>query len=67
VRRDFEYARLAGMPLIVAAPSTDSLDVVEHVAKEFKIRVDANDPLPGMQQSLAYMRGVLAGLTYSNG
>jgi sugar phosphate isomerase/epimerase len=39
VRKDFEYARLAGMPLVVAAPSTDSLDVVEKVAKEFKIRV----------------------------
>ena len=39
VRRDFEYAKLAGMPLIVAAPSTDSLDVVERLAKEFDIRV----------------------------
>jgi sugar phosphate isomerase/epimerase len=39
VRRDFEYARLAGMPLVVAAPSHDALDVVEKVAKEFKIRV----------------------------
>src|SRR5512145_2443442 len=39
IRKDFEYARLAGMPLIVAAPSTDSLDAVEKVAKEFKIRV----------------------------
>jgi sugar phosphate isomerase/epimerase len=39
IRRDFEYARLAGMPLIVAAPSTDSLDAVEKVAKEYKIRV----------------------------
>jgi sugar phosphate isomerase/epimerase len=172
VRRDFEYARLAGMPLIVAAPSTDSLDLVERTAKAFGIRVaihnhgpedkyfpspydayaliedrdplmglcidightvragvdparavlelrdrvydmhikdltdfkdprsqvivgkgaidipalfralmqigftgnvaleyeiDAKDPLPGMQQSLAYMRGVLAGLTDANG
>jgi sugar phosphate isomerase/epimerase len=39
VRRDFEYARLAGMPLIVAAPTPDSLDVVERTAKEFGIRV----------------------------
>lgn len=39
VRKDFEYARLAGMPLIVAAPTIDSLDVVERMAKEFKIRV----------------------------
>jgi sugar phosphate isomerase/epimerase len=39
VRRDFEYAKLAGMPLIVAAPTPDSLDVVERLAKEFDIRV----------------------------
>jgi sugar phosphate isomerase/epimerase len=39
VRKDFEYARLAGMPLIVAAPSTDSLDVVEKLAKEFDIKI----------------------------
>jgi sugar phosphate isomerase/epimerase len=172
VRKDFEYARLAGMPLIVAAPSTDSLDLVERMAKEFQIKVaihnhgpedkyfpspydayeliknrdlhmglcvdightvragvdparsvlelrdrvydlhvkdltdfkdprsqvivgkgaidipalfraliqigftghvgleyeiDAKNPLPGMQQSLAYMRGVLAGITAANG
>jgi hypothetical protein len=24
--------------------------------------IDENDPLPGMKQSFAYMRGVLAGL-----
>lgn len=39
VRKDFEYAKLAGMPLIVAAPSSDALDVVEKVAKEFQIKV----------------------------
>ncbi len=39
IRKDFEYARLAGMPLIVAGPSLDSLDTVEKVAKEHKIRV----------------------------
>jgi len=38
-RKSFEYARLAGMPLIVAAPSTDSLDLVERLAKEFDIRI----------------------------
>ncbi|HXW06164.1 MAG TPA: sugar phosphate isomerase/epimerase [Vicinamibacterales bacterium] len=39
VRADFEYAKHAGMPLIVAAPSFDSLDIVESCAKEFDIRV----------------------------
>jgi sugar phosphate isomerase/epimerase len=39
VRKDFEYARLAGMPVIVAAPDFESLDVVEKLAKEFQIRI----------------------------
>ncbi|HEY2066793.1 MAG TPA: hypothetical protein VGG84_12590 [Gemmatimonadaceae bacterium] len=26
-------------------------------------KIDAHDPLPGMKQSFAYMRGVLAGLS----
>jgi sugar phosphate isomerase/epimerase len=39
VRKDFEYAKLAGMPVIVAAPSFEALDVVERVAKEYGIKV----------------------------
>src|SRR5262249_14441205 len=39
VRHAFEYARLAGFPLIVAAPTHDALDIVEKTAKEFDIRV----------------------------
>jgi sugar phosphate isomerase/epimerase len=39
VRKDFEYAKLAGMPLIVAAPSFKALDTVEKVAKESGIKV----------------------------
>ncbi len=39
VRKDFEYAKLAGMPVIVAAPDFESLDVVEKLAKEFQIRI----------------------------
>lgn len=39
IRKDFEYARLAGMPLIVAAPTHETLDTVEKVAKAFKIKV----------------------------
>jgi sugar phosphate isomerase/epimerase len=39
VRKDFEYAKLAGMPLIVAAPSIKALDSVEKTAKEFGIKV----------------------------
>jgi len=39
VRNAFEYARDAGMATIVAAPSVDSLDLVEKYAKEFDIRI----------------------------
>jgi sugar phosphate isomerase/epimerase len=39
IRKDFEYAKLAGMPLIVSAPSLESLDVVEKLAKEFQIKI----------------------------
>jgi sugar phosphate isomerase/epimerase len=39
IRKDFEYARLAGMPLIVAAPTMETLDTVEKLAKEYKIRI----------------------------
>lgn len=39
VRKDFEYARDAGVPLIVAAPDIDALDLVEGLVKEFNIPV----------------------------
>ena len=39
IRKDFEYAKHAGFPLIVAAPSHESLDTVEKLAKEFKIKI----------------------------
>jgi hypothetical protein len=36
------------------------MDYQGHVNLEYEI--DAADPLPGMQRSFAYMRGVLEGL-----
>jgi sugar phosphate isomerase/epimerase len=39
VRKDFEYAKLAGMPVIVAAPDFESLDLIEKLAKEYQIRI----------------------------
>jgi sugar phosphate isomerase/epimerase len=36
-----------------------------HVNLEYEI--DARDPLPGMKQSFAYMRGVLGGIVKSEG
>ncbi len=39
IRRDFEYARAAGMPLMVCAPRPDTLDIVERLVREFGIGV----------------------------
>lgn len=39
IRDAFAYARDAGMPTIICSPEPDSLDMVERLAKEFKIRV----------------------------
>ena len=39
VRKDFEYARDAGVPLIIAAPDPDALDLVEGLVKEFNMPV----------------------------
>jgi sugar phosphate isomerase/epimerase len=39
VRKDFEYAKTAGFPVIVAAPEPDALDIVEAMAKEFDIKI----------------------------
>jgi len=39
VRKDFEYARTAGFPTIVASPDPDALDLVERMIKEFGIPV----------------------------
>ena len=39
LRKDFEYAKAAGFPVIVAAPSIKSLDAVEQLAKEFQIKI----------------------------
>jgi len=39
MRKDFEYAKAGGFPLIVAAPSLESLDIVEKLAKEFQIKI----------------------------
>lgn len=39
IRKEFEYAKLAGMPVIVGAPDFASLDAVEKMAKEFQIKV----------------------------
>lgn len=39
IRRDFEYARHAGMPMIYASPDPAALDAIEALVKEFDIRL----------------------------
>ncbi len=39
LRRPFEYARAAGIPMLVAAPTHATLPTVEKLAKEFDIKV----------------------------
>jgi sugar phosphate isomerase/epimerase len=39
LRRMFEYAKAAGMPMMVCAPSHETLPKVEKLAKEFNIRL----------------------------
>jgi sugar phosphate isomerase/epimerase len=54
LRRYFEYARLCGIPMLVAAPTHPVLPQVEKLAKEFDIKVaihthgpeDPNFPVP---------------------
>src|SRR5262249_29649714 len=54
LRRSFDYARACGMPLIVAAPTAQTIPMVEKLAKEYDLKVaihnhgpeDANFPTP---------------------
>jgi len=39
IRRDFEYARHAGMPMIYASPDPAALDAIEKLVAEFDIRL----------------------------
>jgi sugar phosphate isomerase/epimerase len=38
IRKDFEYAKNGGFPLIVCSPAPETLDTVEKLAKEFDIK-----------------------------
>jgi sugar phosphate isomerase/epimerase len=39
LRHSFEYARAAGLPMMVCAPRHDNLPIVERLVKEFDIRI----------------------------
>lgn len=38
IRKDFEYAKAAGFPVIVCSPAPETLDTVEKMVKEFDIK-----------------------------
>lgn len=38
MRKDFEYAKAAGMPLVVCSPAPEALDLLEKMVKEFDIK-----------------------------
>ncbi len=39
IRKDFEYAKLAGFPLIVCSPNPQAIGTIEKVVKEFDIKI----------------------------
>ena len=39
IRKDFEYAKNAGFPLIFVSPDAGAMDTIEQMAKEFDIKV----------------------------
>ncbi len=61
--RDRDSQCVVGRGAVPVGPlfaQLEAMDYAGHVNLEYEI--DADDPLPGMMQSFAYMRGVLAGL-----
>ena len=64
IRRNFEYAKLAGMPLIVCAPTHETLPKMEKYVKEYNIKIalhnhgpeDKHFPTP--QSALAAMKNM---------
>lgn len=47
VRSMFEYARDAGMPVIVASPALEALPIAEKMVKEFDIKIAIHNHGPG--------------------
>ncbi len=50
IRSAFEYAKDAGMPLIVASPEPNAMDVLEKVVKDYDIRVAIHNHGPEDQK-----------------
>src|SRR5258708_1374281 len=47
IRKDFEYARNAGMATITCSPDPEALDTVEKMAKEYDLRIAIHNHGPG--------------------
>jgi len=61
MRRKFEYAKLAGMPLIVCAPTTATLPKMEKFVREYDIRIAVHnhgpkDIFPAPQDALKILK-----------
>jgi len=46
IRKDFEYAKAYGFPLIVCSPAPETLDIVEKMVKEFNIKIGIHNHGP---------------------
>jgi sugar phosphate isomerase/epimerase len=64
IRRKFEYAKLAGMPLIVAGPTHGTLPMLEKYVREYDIKVAIHNhgpedkQFPTPQSALAAVKGM---------
>jgi sugar phosphate isomerase/epimerase len=47
VRKSFEYAKAAGLPLMVMAPTREQLDLIEKLVKEFDLPIAIHNHGPG--------------------
>ena len=46
IRKDFEYAKAYGFPLIVCSPAPETLDIVEKMVKEYNIKIGIHNHGP---------------------
>lgn len=63
IRKDFEYAKAAGFPVIVCSPAPESLGTVEKMVKEFDIKIAIHNHgtedkwYPAPKDALAALKG----------
>jgi len=63
IRKDFEYAKAYGFPLMVCSPAPETLDIVEKLVKEYDIKIAIHNHGPEdkvyhtPQDALARLKG----------